>query len=257
MCRLLGIVGTPPLAAREILDAFFPLGKSGHVKCTMTPGHLDGWGLSGYSAKRAVYFERRAESITEDKQRVDAAADKAANTQSPVIIAHIRKASEGARNVSNSHPFHSRDWIFAHNGTVFGANASFPLQDSQPQGDTDSERLFLWILEHIRTAENSTAALIALLKKYRPELVYSALNFLMTDGTTLWVYREYGEKRLDPGETVEERQKYYTLSYARMGKSALVCSEPLTSLSKVWIPLGQRTLAVFTPEMLAPQVQVI
>src|SRR6266480_692990 len=173
MCRLLGIIGTPPMPVRDIADAFFPLGKSGHVKCTMTPGHLDGWGLSGYSAKRAVYFERRAESITEDKKLVDTAAEKAAKTQSPVIIAHMRKASEGARDVSNSHPFHSHDWIFAHNGTVFGSN-TLPLEDSHPQGDTDSERLFLWILERVRNAENTTSALAALLKKYRQELVFSA-----------------------------------------------------------------------------------
>src|SRR5438309_4443345 len=117
MCRLLGIIGTPPLAAREILDAFFPLGKSGHVKCTMKPGHLDGWGLSGYSAGRAVYFDRKAEPITESKKPFELAVEKAAKSQTPFLIGHLRKSTEGARDVSNSHPFHSRDWIFAHNGT--------------------------------------------------------------------------------------------------------------------------------------------
>ena len=76
MCRLLGIVGTHPLPVRETMESFFPLGKSGHIKCTMKPGHLDGWGLSGFSNRRAVYFERRAESITEDKNIVTAAAEK-------------------------------------------------------------------------------------------------------------------------------------------------------------------------------------
>src|SRR5258708_1525983 len=165
MCRLIGIVGTHPQPFREVLDAFFPLGTQGHVKCTMKPGHLDGWGLSGFSAGRAVYFERRAEPVTEGKKFFEQATDKAARTQSPIIIGHLRKASEGEREISNTHPFHSRDWIFAHNGTVFGASASFPLMDAKPQGQTDSERLFLWIQEHIRNDEDITAALLTLLKK--------------------------------------------------------------------------------------------
>src|SRR5882672_9999120 len=176
MCRLIGIVGTHPLPVREVLDAFFPLGKEGHVKCTMEPGHLDGWGLSGYSAKRAVYFERRADPVTKGKKFFDQAAEKAARSQSPVVIGHLRKASEGAPDVSNTHPFHSRDWIFAHNGTVFGAAASMPLNDSEPQGQTDSERLFLWIAEKVRNEDDRTGALVSLLKKARQELVYSALN---------------------------------------------------------------------------------
>jgi predicted glutamine amidotransferase len=169
------------------------------------------------------------------------------------VIGHLRKASEGGREISNTHPFHSRDWIFAHNGTVFGAEASLPLHDGQPQGQTDSERLFLWILQTIRNEEDPTAALISLLKKNRQDLVYSALNFLMTDGKQLWAYREFGEKRFDPGETLEERKKYYTLYYTRVERSAVVCSEPLHALSKFWQALGQRTLAVFSPQMLAPR----
>ena len=257
MCRLIGIVGTHPLPVRDVLDAFFPLGTEGHVKCTMTPGHQDGWGLSGYSMKRAVYFGRRAEPVTGDKNQFESATEKAAKSQSPLVIGHLRKASAGERDVANSHPFHSHDWIFAHNGTVFGATASLPLTDGDPQGDTDSERLFFWILEQIRNEDDRTEALVDLLKKARPALVYSALNFLMTDGKQLWAYRDFGDKRFDSGETLEEREKYYTLYYARVERSAVICSEPLKSVSTSWQPMAPRTLAVFSPEMLAPRTITI
>jgi predicted glutamine amidotransferase len=223
----------------------------------MKPGHLDGWGLSGYSSGRAVYFDRRAEPVTSDKQAFEKAADKAARSQSPVIISHLRKASEGARDIANTHPFHGRDWIFAHNGTIFGAQSSFSLNDLRPQGQTDSERFFLWMVEALYGEVDRTAALASLLKKYREQLVYSALNFVMTDGEVLWAYRDFGSKRFDPGETLEEREKYYTLHYTRVEKSAVVCSEPLKSVSKVWQPLSQRTLAAFTPQMLAPRTIAI
>jgi predicted glutamine amidotransferase len=253
MCRLIGIVGTPPLPVHHVLEAFFPLGTEGRIKCTMKPGHLDGWGLSGFSGGRAVYFQRRAEPVSEGKALFTEAAEKAAKSQSPMLIGHLRKASEGGRGIANTHPFHAKDWIFAHNGTVFGAEASLPVHDEKPQGQTDSERLFLWILEAIRNDEDRTAGLVRHLKKYRETLVYSALNFLMTDGETVWAYREFGNKRMDPGETLEERDKYYTLYYARLESSAVICSEPLLSISKSWQAIPQRTLAVFTPKTLAPQ----
>ena len=253
MCRLIGIVGTHPLPVNEVMQAFFPLAKDGHVKSTMQPGHLDGWGLSGLSMQRAVYFGRKAEPLTETKKPFDQAVEKAGKSQSPVLVGHLRKASEGGRDICNTHPFHSRDWIFAHNGTIFGATASLPVQDATPQGQTDSERFFLWMQENIQNEDDRTEALVNLLKKARPDLVYSALNFLMTDGTTLWAYREYGDKRFDPGETLQEREKYYTLYFARVERSVVVCSEPLKSISKLWQPIPQRTLAVFTPQMLAPR----
>ena len=111
--------------------------------------------------------------------------------------------------------------------------------------------------ENVQNENDRTDALVSLLKKYRETLVYSAFNFLMTDGETLWAYREYGDKRLEPGETMEEREKYYTLYYTRVARSAVVCSEPLKSISKLWQPIPQRTLAVFTPQMLAPRMITI
>lgn len=245
------------MPVRDVGEAFFPLGKSGHVKCTMTPGHLDGWGISGYSAGRAVYFERRADPVTEGRELFGKALDRARQSQSPVVIAHLRKASEGARGTGNTHPFHSRDWIFAHNGTVYGVQASLPLRDSQPQGDTDSEHLMLWLLEQVHSALDTTLALAKVLKKCREQLVFSALNFVMTDGKSLWAYRDYGDKHLELGETVEERRKYYTLYATRVDRSAVVCSEPLNSISKFWQPITPRTLAIFTPAMLAPQTITI
>jgi predicted glutamine amidotransferase len=253
MCRLLGIVGTPPLPAKKVLQAFYPLCTVGHVKCIMKPGHLDGWGVSGFNGERAVYFDRKAESAADGKPLFEKAADKAERANGPVVIAHFRKASAGARDIRNTHPFHQRDWIFAHNGTVYNA-AELKLADSTPQGQTDSERLFCWILEQVHDELDPTAALVKLLKEWRPKLVFSALNFLMTDGKTLWAYRDYGDKNLEPGETVEEREKYYTLYWTSLGKSVVICSEPLKTASASWQPFKERTLAVFTPTKLSPQI---
>ena len=48
-----------------------------------------------------------------------------------------------------------------------------------------------------------------------------------------------------PGETVSDRERYYTLYTASLGSSTLICSEPLTSLAKTWQPVAQRTLTAY------------
>lgn len=254
MCRLLGVIGTPPLPIHEAMEAFYPLCTKGCIKKGMTPGHLDGWGASGFKDGRAVYFERRAQSAADSRVEYQQAEERALKSQTPILLAHFRKASVSSSGIANTHPFHFRDWIFAHNGTIFGAVASLALNETAPQGETDSERFFLWLWEQIHAEVDPTAALAALLKKSREQLVFTALNFLMSDGITLWAYRDFGDKRLELGETIGEREKYYTLHTAKAGAHALVCSEPLPAVAKTWTSLAQRTLAAFTAKTPVPQL---
>jgi predicted glutamine amidotransferase len=132
-----------------------------------------------------------------------------------------------------------------------------PLNETVPNGETDSERFFLWIWEQAHATADPTAALAVLLKKAREQLVYTSLDFLMSDGQTLWAYREFGDKRLSPGETLADRENYYVLYFASSGKAAIVCSEPLEAVAKTWTPLGQRTLAAFTAGSTSPQLITI
>jgi len=255
---MLGMIGEPPLPVREVLAAFYPLCTDGCVTPGMKPGHLDGWGASGFKDHRAVYFGRETLPADESRDEFNQAMDRAHKTDTPVVIAHFRKAAGAPPGISNTHPFHFRDWVFAHDGTIFGAEASFPLNETSPCGETDSERFFLWLWEEIHATADPTAALAALLKKARETLVFSSVNFLMSDGKTLWAYRDFGDKRLGKGETLEDREKYYTLyTAAAAGKHALVCSEPLKGIAKIWTPIGQRTLAAFTAGKVSPQTIVI
>jgi len=257
MCRLFGIAGPSPLPIQEALKAFYPLCTEGCVKKGMTPGHLDGWGISGFSDDRAVYFARKAEPATQGESDYQLAGERVLKSGSSLVIAHFRNSSGTPVTLSNTHPFHYRDWIFAHNGTIFGAVASLPLLEAAPQGETDSERFFLWIWENIHAELHPTAALVTLLKKARQELVYTSLNFLLSDGKHLWAYRDFGDKRLDKGETLQERENYYSLYRTTLGNSAVICSEPLVALSKNWELIPQRTLAVFSAERTTPQLTTI
>lgn len=257
MCRMLGIIGPSPLPAPDVLEAFCPLCREGCVQKGMKPGHLDGWGASGFKEGRAVYFARSTEPADENKKEYQEAIERIRKSETPVVIAHFRKTSGAPPGISNTHPFHWRDWIFAHTGTIFGAEASLPLNETTPYGETDSERFFLWIWEQVHATADPTAALAALLKKARGQLVYSSIDFLMSDGKTLWAYRDFSDKRMGKGETLEDREKYGTLYTGQVGACDVVCSEPLEKIAKNWVPMAPRTLMAFTAGTLSPQTIAI
>lgn len=241
------MIGTSPLPVQDALNAFYPL----------RTGHPDGWGASGFHGGRAVYFARRTEPADQDRAEFDQAIVRAQKSETPVILAHFRKTSGAPPVISNTHPFHWRDWVFAHSGTIFGAEASLPLNETAPLGETDSERFFLAIWEQVHAAADPAEALAIFLKKRRETLAFSALNFLLSDGRTLWAYRDFGDKRLEKGETLKSRENDYALYMATSGQEAYVCSEPLKSLAKKWEPLAQRKLAVLTSGKAPPQILTI
>jgi len=257
MCRMMGVIGQPPLPAKQVMNSFYALCESGRAACGDKPGHGDGWGLSGYSGGRAVYFARSVHSAAKDRSLYEDAITRASKSKSPVLISHFRKASAGSVDIGNTHPFHYRDWVFAHNGTLFNAISTLSIETTQPQGQTDSERMGLWLLEKMVPALDPTATLIEALEIIREKTSYSSLSFLLTNGHTLWAYREFTDQQLEAGETLDDRDGYFSLVWTSVEKLFVVCSEPLPDLGHVWKSLPNRTLAIFTPGTDAPKIQTL
>jgi hypothetical protein len=142
MCQPLGMNCNIPT---DICFSFTGFQKRGGV----TDIHADGWGIA--------FFEGRGVRLFLDPQP---------SAQSPVaelvrnypirslnVIAHIRKATQGIVALENTHPFlrelWGRYWVFAHNGNLPGVQ---PELDGSflPVGNTDSERVFCWLLQSLR-----------------------------------------------------------------------------------------------------------
>ena len=78
------------------------------------------------------------------------------------VFAHIRLATVGEIISPNCHPFvkaddNNRSWMLIHNGTIF----NFPELDQykeKEKGDTDSERILLYILDKVNEFEKSKKA---------------------------------------------------------------------------------------------------
>ena len=225
---MLGTIGRSSALAVSALDAFYPLCQIGRVRPNKDEGHVDGWGLSGYEAGRPVDFGKEPRPAPETRGTWNAAVRAAGASGSPVLLAHFRKASVGDRALRNTHPFRHGPWLFCHNGTLFDYE-KLPLAKLRPNGDPDSERLFLYLVEAVgdlRSA-NRAAALKGVLADIERNFPFHSLTFLLSDGAALYAYRSYSDQRLEPGESADTRNDYFTLWAAETEGVRLVCSEPI------------------------------
>jgi glutamine amidotransferase len=138
MCELLGMSANVPT---DICFSFAGLLRRGGD----TGPHADGWGLVIYEPAGIREFKESSPSAdSETAQRLSQSSIKG-NT----VIAHIRQANVGSIDLKNTHPFQrelwGETWTFAHNGQVPNLEG-ITLTSFTPEGNTDSEFLFCWLL---------------------------------------------------------------------------------------------------------------
>jgi glutamine amidotransferase len=163
--------------------------------------HPDGWGVA-YYVDGAPHVTRMPATALDDNlfHRLSGVVS------SETVIAHVRRATVGAKTVLNCHPFQYGRWTFAHNGTIpgFGAKRERLLALVAPRlrryilGETDSEVMFFVVLSELAAfgplsnrhgVSEVTNAVRAAVQKVRkicddpgdPSL----LTFIVSDGTTL------------------------------------------------------------------------
>lgn len=167
--------------------------------------HADGWGIACYgdlsdATRRLPELVRHNTAAFNDAQF----GHKAETMYARTVVAHVRLATVGYVGSLNSHPFTHEGWTFAHNGTLPGfdrlkdqlAEETERLQDSR-LGNTDSEQLFLWMLNRFgqdgidldapdcRAVERSVATAIPQIyrrcREVAPEKT-PRLTFVLTNG---------------------------------------------------------------------------
>jgi predicted glutamine amidotransferase len=142
-----------------------------------TDHHADGWGIGFYEACGCRTFHDSAPACS------SALADfvKTYPIKSRIVLAHIRKATQGATGLSNCHPFQrewlGQQWLFAHNGDLREWRA--PLSGAVlPVGTTDSEHAFCWMMESLRTRFKNTQTAPQVLGTLQSDDCPSARNAL-------------------------------------------------------------------------------
>ena len=142
MCELLALSANTPT---DLRFSFHGLARRGGA----TGDHGDGWGLASFDPD-GLGVRLFREDAPAAFSPIAAGVAKL-SLRAHCSIAHIRKATQGVVALENCHPFHRRwldqEWVFAHNGDLRGPIPSAP--GFPPEGNTDSEAAFCWILAEL------------------------------------------------------------------------------------------------------------
>lgn len=231
MCRLLGMI------ANKSVDLEFSLERFKEHSAD----NPDGWGIGWYENNSPKVFKQGIPAKAKDSKLHTLSKE----VLSKIIIAHVRKRTGTEPSERNSHPFKYKNWLFAHNGSV-DRGYFFSLLRSEYKnelkGETDSEVYFYWILQNIENYGDALTGIKEAIKKII-QRDYSGLNFLLSNGKSLYAFRYssrshsyyslYKLKRdhseRGPLELKSEKTKALLRSKSLKGEKAiLVCSEELT-----------------------------
>jgi glutamine amidotransferase len=201
VCRLYGFLATDPTRVEcSLIEAQNALLVQSEQDRRGVPNR-DGWGLAAWSDGQPI-VERRARSAHEDLKFLETAR----STHSTAVISHVRAATVGGADQANTHPFRHGPWVFAHNGTVSSFDRVAPLLDpgafGPPEGDTDSELVFRWLLSRMKefgldteSEAPGTGPIVRLLSAAVYDIVEmtktvgarnpAKLNFVVSDGKHL------------------------------------------------------------------------
>ena len=248
MCQLLGMNCNVPTDICFSFEGFCERGGK-------TDSHQDGWGIAFFEGKASRTFLDSLPAAESPVARlVKEYPIKSLNT-----IAHIRKATIGAVNLSNTHPFQREawglNWIFAHNGDLWNYN---PIIKGhyQPIGTSDSERAFCMILNALTEKYPDCPPPIETLYKELEELskpiaAYGTFNFLLSNGQVLFARCSTDLcyiVRKAPFPKAHLVDKDMTVDFTPLTNSddrvAVIATQPLTD-NEEWTKFEKDQLLVF------------
>lgn len=214
---MFGLLAARPVAMHELLH------DAPRSLRTLSREHADGWGIA--FSRADDWSIQRSTSCAARCAGFDALRD----VTSQLVIAHVRRKTVGELALANTHPFRRGQFVFAHNGTIHAFAAlvaqTAPAHLAMLEGDTDSERLFAFVLTKIDEQGDVARGVTEAIRVLRTIDQLGEANFLLSCGTRLYAYRH--------GRTL------YTLQRA---EAQLVASEPLTD--EPWQEVPERELVV-------------
>lgn len=247
MCQLLGMNCNTPT---DVMFSFAGFAQRGG----RTDHHADGWGIAffeGQGLRHFVDHQPACESpVAELIRRYP--------IRSEIVIAHIRKATQGEVSLRNCHPFvrelWGRYWVFAHNGDLKGFEPRLHSH-FRPVGSTDSERAFCWILQELAKSHAgvpSVEELTITLRELAPRIAaHGTFNFLLSNGLALWAHAStnlhYVERRhpFTQAQLADEDMSVdFSAHTTPQDRVAVIVTAPLTT-NEPWTAFRPGELRVF------------
>lgn len=247
MCQLLGMNCNTPT---DISFSFKGFSKRGGL----TDHHTDGFGIGFFEgAGLRLFLDDKPSAHSPMADLIQYYEIKSEN-----VIAHIRKATQGQVTLENTHPFQrelwGEYWLFAHNGNLKQFNPPFG-QYYRPVGNTDSERAFCYILEHLRQrfdVKPDSNTLFQSVQELTHEIrSYGMFNFLLSDGDLMFAHAStllyyiirkapFGEAHLVDDDVAIDFAQVTTQD----DRVAVIATLPLTH-NETWQQLACDELALF------------
>ena len=185
MCELFGVSGDHRINLNEYLSV---LGMH-------SERHPHGWGYAALNGNRI-------ELIREPRKAADSRLFHAlleTGVTACCAMAHIRYATIGNVEYANCHPFTARSeggrsFVLIHNGTIFDGPSLRRWLKCQ-EGDTDSERILLYLTDRVNEEENLKGDLLS--ARERCSLLdqeictlsrRNKLNLILYDGEILYAH---------------------------------------------------------------------
>ncbi len=245
MCQLLALNANTPTDVMFSFTGF----------STRAEEHKDGFGIA--------FFEGPGVRLMVDAQSARTSPIAQTVCRYPIrsehIVAHIRKATQGAVSLENTHPFvrelWGRYWVFAHNGDLKGyaprLHGAF-----RPVGQTDSERAFCWLMQELAKAHADLPPvdeLTTTLAELVPQIAaHGSFNMVLGNGEALWAHAStklFHIVRQHPFARAKLRDDDVSVDFAAEttpdDRVAVVCTEPLTT-DETWTPFAAGELRVFS-----------
>ncbi len=174
----------------------------------LSPSNPNGWALIHFPGEGDLPVIRRGPNPAIEDPIYDMAVARAGADSARIVIGHVRNCTSGLCDIPNPHPFYrfynEKHWFLGHNGSIdkevlldlirpefLAANP--PVNGSNFEEWIDSELYFLYILQTLEDYDWQMApAMGEVVEWLRVRIIgdIEQLNFVMTDGTTLWAYRE-------------------------------------------------------------------
>ena len=244
MCQLLGMNAN---TATDLVFSFTGFSRRAEE-------HKDGFGIA--------FFEGAGVRLFVDAQSASTSPVAEMVRHYPIrsshIVAHIRKATQGAVALENTHPFvrelWGRYWVFAHNGNLVDfrprLHAAF-----RPVGTTDSEHAFCWLMQELSKAHAGVppvAELTATLAELVPVAArHGTFNFMLSNGEALWAHCStnlFHLQRVHPFGTAQLHDEDVTVDFSAIttpqDRVTVVVTEPLTT-DETWTRMAPGELKVF------------
>ena len=253
MCRWIAYTGSPILLEDLLYKPKHSLiDQSMSSKSAETPTNGDGFGVGWYGARPAPGLYRSIRPAWNDFNL----RDLAAQIESGLFLAHVRATSLATVQETNCHPFRHGNWLFVHNGEVFGiekfrkrlVEAVADELFAEILGTTDSEVMFYLALTFglEREPEGALARMAGFVEAVaREHGVEESLWMTLgvTDGRTLHAVRYASDGKAPTLYYTRDAEDIFRSNPDLRGKfgptTRLVASEPTGKARDAWVGAPQ------------------